>query len=1207
MIRLLFISAILYSFLFSIEYAGPEDRASDKINTRSGSMNGNRVLLKFSNTTQLSDWISQGLWDVSIWPNDGTGTRMLDGIALLIGGRVYIQNDNDATTLDTIIVDDYDLIDTSLSDEELSENFHIIHFLQTEYREEVDLNQNGDIQWTLYATDGYFEPTSLTPAMSNDSNSWPTEWPSTGLETKWPGEWDGRFGRGVQYADLETYFVANDAQDQEWIQEGNGFLYKPRPGKFIHDSASKQGGLPWGGLGIRVEARGFQWNNPLVRDALFWEYNISNISDYNLMEMSFGYWVDNGIGGETGTEDENGWFDKDLDLAFSWDDDDEGFGGTSGFGVMGFAFLESPSNSYDGIDNDGDGLIDEARDNGIDDDGDWVAPELLSDGSYNCEKLNDDVGLDGVGPADANWSGPDEGECNGVPDCQEGVGCEPNFDETDISESDMIGLTTFDLFEIDDQGKNSPEGKWFENDDVMWDLMTSDSLDQFTDEPENLVELFAASTFKLDKGRTERISMAELHSFDYIVVGDLDAVERPDLNLFKLKQSVQVIYESDYRFATPPNLPTLTAEAQDQRVVLTWDSIAEISRDPFLPKQEPLLDDNNLDGVYNCLDSTLASGSIVQYDCDGYTDLNGNNIWDENFQYDFEGYKLYKSTDKYFKDAQIITDGFGNPMFSDPIFQCDKDNGVKGFANWSPIFGTSYYLGDDTKLKHSYIDTDVDNGITYYYALVAYDYGMASTGDLATGLPPAENNAIVDINEQTGEIINYGLNVAIVKPVSNAAGWQDPTLSIDEAEIGTGEIMIDVMINENLIENAEYMLTFNTSLQSIGTIRSDIDTVKIYNIDTLSVSRSINNSEYEVVYMEHGTDFEFKNFIERSLDFGIIDSSQYFFNSNTDLYTDVFDGIRIILNSDSVKINNQKWTNIESNYTPQIDLSFNRYTQMVEPWDISINFLYDSDSYISSSIIFETLLDEENNLICETVNFNLSCTSSLPKVVNGYEPGYGNQSFVTSPLPMNFYVYNETLGDTLDYYIWDNNQNNIYDDLDDKIIVGFTSENSDGRLEWEATLFSINRFLPSSKPSAGDVFEVTVNRPFATTDTIRFSVSKNELVDTSQLNEDMENIKVVPNPYIATNLMEEAINNPNLNQRRKIMFTHLPSRCTIRIYTVSGALVDAIEVDNSSSDGNAYWDLLTNEGLEIAAGMYLFHVQSPLTTYEKIGKFAVIK
>ena len=178
----------------------------------------------------------------------------------------------------------------------------------------------------------------------------------------------------------------------------------------------------------------------------------------------------------------------------------------------------------------------------------------------------------------------------------------------------------------------------------------------------------------------------------------------------------------------------------------------------------------------------------------------------------------------------------------------------------------------------------------------------------------------------------------------------------------------------------------------------------MFNIDTVSVLRSVNNSDYEIVYMEHSADYEFKNFIERSLDFGIVDSSQYFFNSNTDLYTDVFDGIRIILNSDSVKINNQKWTNIESSYTPQIDLSFNRYTQMVEPWDISINFIYDNDSYSSSSIIFESLLDEENNLICETIDFNVNCNSSLPKVVNGYEPGYGSQSFITSAIPMNFYV-----------------------------------------------------------------------------------------------------------------------------------------------------------------------------------------------------------
>ena len=79
-----------------------------------------------------------------------------------------------------------------------------------------------------------------------------------------------------------------------------------------------------------------------------------------------------------------------------------------------------------------------------DEDQDWLFPVL--DENNNCIVTNDDVGLDGVGPNDINYNGPDEGECNNRPDCIEGIGCEPNFGETDISESDMIGLTSFKLF-----------------------------------------------------------------------------------------------------------------------------------------------------------------------------------------------------------------------------------------------------------------------------------------------------------------------------------------------------------------------------------------------------------------------------------------------------------------------------------------------------------------------------------------------------------------------------------------------------------------------------------------------------------------------------------------------------------------------------------------------------------------------------------------
>ena len=93
--------------------------------------------------------------------------------------------------------------------------------------------------------------------------------------------------------------------------------------------------------------------------------------------------------------------------------------------------------------------------------------------------------------------------------------------------------------------------------------------------------------------------------------------------------------------------------------------------------------------------------------------------------------------------------------------------------------------------------------------------------------------------------------------------------------------------------------------------------------------------------------------------------------------------------------------------------------------------------------------------------------------------------------------------------------------------------------------------------------------------------------------------------------MEQAVINPFLNQPRKIMFTNVPSSCVITIFTPSGVKVKKIR-KNDTSGGMVHWDLLNEEGLEIAAGMYLYHVQpsfsdKSLNQYEHVGKFAVIK
>ena len=117
----------------------------------------------------------------------------------------------------------------------------------------------------------------------------------------------------------------------------------------------------------------------------------------------------------------------------------------------------------------------------------------------------------------------------------------------------------------------------------------------------------------------------------------------------------------------------------------------------------------------------------------------------------------------------------------------------------------------------------------------------------------------------------------------------------------------------------------------------------------------------------------------------------------------------------------------------------------------------------------------------------------------------------------------------------------------------------------------------------------------------------------------MENIRVVPNPYVVTNTMEGAVANWDRNQERQIMFTHIPAQSKIKIFTVSGILIDEIDVDNSvagrtsqwdnnsAANGTVHWDLRSKEGLEIAAGYYIYHIESKATGDVKIGKFAVIK
>lgn len=148
-------------------------------------------------------------------------------------------------------------------------------------------------------------------------------------------------------------------------------------------------------------------------------------------------------------------------------------------------------------------------------------------------------------------------------------------------------------------------------------------------------------------------------------------------------------------------------------------------------------------------------------------------------------------------------------------------------------------------------------------------------------------------------------------------------------------------------------------------------------------------------------------------------------------------------------------------------------------------------------------------------------------------------------------------------------------------------------------------------PSSGDVWRFISTKPNTSNDVFTIA-TKAEVVPEEGDEEILDQIKVVPNPYFVTN---KSVTREGTDQ---IFFTHLPAKCTIRIYTMAGEFVREIEHDGFASPfpdnplvqgttgGTEPFDLLTYNEQALASGIYIYHVDAE-DIGEKIGKFAVIR
>lgn len=1094
------------------EYNGTVYRGLQGVTAR-GILDGNLIETNFRNHGELSRW---GDLPWGVWPR-GVGGRHIDGVGMIVAAYVPGErakwSDFYGAVADTVL------------------NPVIINYRDAGKRQSP---LTGEL-WGWLPLPGFNNPDRIdpvteqadpNPALSDDPTSWPDFWPDRINEEifGWAGSWNGLFGRGILNADLESYYVMDDFSDLEYgINPDTGSPISPFGVYYPSPSDSTMGGL-----GTQTSVRILQWANVLAEDTMFLLYRISNKGEFNHRDLYFVQIVDYGIGNEE--TDDNASYDPLLDVVYGWDANGIGTpttgGGNYATGYTGFAFLESPANDDDLLDNDQDGITDESRfdenyflitgQNEIldyantnynvsdfeafngpitnrdaykagvwyttDENLDWVGyDDANNNGVYDDgELLNDDVGRDGLGIFDLGYLGPDEGEADGIP-----TQGEPNYNELDVDESDQIGLRGFDLNTrpFYESGNNLRDDTWLFERIALSEFPLGSTVPDFNDivndEP---FALFMSGPVTLLPGETDFFSTAWIFGSDE---GDF----------FRNRRTVQNIYNADYNFAQPPLTPTLTAAAGDGRVTLSWDDVSVGSFDRFIQ------------------------------------------------DFDFEGYKLYKGTNNILSDARTITDVNGVPTFYEPVAQWDLDNGINGPK--TVLLGRAiYYMGDDTGLQFNYVDTDVINGKTYYYALVAYDRGLAADpGTDSDGIDPQENvfNVSVDLS---GRVTNTSINAAVVTPITSPAGFREGGATVDLSTvtggIATGGAAVNVSVRQDL--KAERLYRFN--------FFDSASTTQDYYLTT----------EYEMVELTTGD-----TLIERSP----------FVSS-----TPIIDGFSVdFFNDPPASINNAR-TGYVANEGSENEMFSNN---PVDLDGIDTDFVLDIErnfsTGVSSNYDYEILfVDPADSMY------------TPPRILGG----------VFDRIDIPIFATNKTLGEPAILFIDDVDENGEFSRPDALYLA-----DPNGR---RFTQRYIIRFAGQglNPPDPQDKIAISSTRSFGANDFFEFGVIDAE-IDNAIASQELENIYVAPNPYIAAAEWERAQNRDQVGRgERKIYFFNVPQICTIRIFNIRGELIKTINHSGSLTEGAVSWDIKSDNNEDIAYGVYFYHVEAP-GVGEYTDKFAIIK
>ncbi|MBT3251890.1 MAG: hypothetical protein HN729_12800 [Candidatus Marinimicrobia bacterium] len=555
---------------------------------------------------------------------------------------------------------------------------------------------------------------------------------------------------------------------------------------------------------------------------------------------------------------------------------------------------------------------------------------------------------------------------------------------------------------------------------------------------------------------------------------------------------------------------------------------------------------------------------------------------------DFEGYKVFRSSDKGLTWGEPITNVYGDVVSWVPMaiydYTLDEDLSLYGkdISGLDPVF--PQHLGVNSGLAHTFRDTNLVNGLEYWYCVSAFDTGNQHPDSL-------EQSYLYPLGASTIE--SHTVSVIPGVKANNIIDPNTPLGNLQpDAGLCDGIIYVDLLEPEN-ITGHDYKITFTDDV--------------IYEIEendtTFGMGFSlIDTTDWDTLFFDHPLS-----------------------NGSGDNLP-VTDGFRLTVQNSPTGIRSFGWTQELDTTSCTFDWRYESIdpsagNQLIQgeiatfdDWRITVDYL-EGDSLIWFDMFSGELQDEKQHVplkievITDPDNpIDVTNQSWLGEFALG-APDFYRQMYYSLPgwdlepggkgythgspgwyekhvdvIILEKIDIEPSSGDTIPNYLY------LFTNNKPDISLFYNPEtNSNDTL-----------FIDAKAPSQGDEFTIRTFKPFRPgITTYTFNTTALQVLSTNELDEDpFANLRVVPDPYIVTNAWETG------EFGKKLQFNHLPDKCTIKIYTLNGEPIATINHD--SLTGYEFWDMRTYNDQFIAPGVYLYHAYT--TDGDKaLGRFLVIK